>query len=269
MHKGVGPIGIDLSAFLRSLTSVYQLLPIYPCVDGGDGKLVRTSETDAIPHVERARAQAALDFHHEISDAVEQHLVDDEYVRGRYEIRPVIGTFQPTTQSVALDGHAVKLLRSRDGKDEDGDGTVPRVSATPIEVAREANAMFAAQRHASLQDDQGVLVQLDALLTGLTLDTSAIRALPAVDLSLDIEDAYTALEPVQVRARPQAHVLDPIEAVVEDVEGREVGRVRLLLRDDDWYDGEVPPLPPGAYRVTATGNNMKPVTDVFAVFPEG
>jgi pimeloyl-ACP methyl ester carboxylesterase len=269
MHKGVGPIGVDLSAFVRSLTSVYQLLPIYPCVDGGDGKLVRTSETDAIPHVERGRAQAALDFHHEISDAVERHLDDDEYVRSRYEIRPVIGTFQPTAQSVALGGRAVKLLTTRDGKDEDGDGTVPRVSATPIEVEREANGMFAAQRHASLQDDQGVLVQLDALLTGLDLDTSAIRGLEAMSLSLDVEDAYTSLEPVHVRARPQANVLDPIEAVVEDGEGQEVRRVRLLLGDDGWYTGEVPPLEAGTYRVTAAGNNLKPVTDVFAVFPDG
>src|SRR5207248_2682829 len=84
---------------------------------------------------------------------------------------PVIGTFQPTAQSAKLAGGTVELLPTRENKDEDGDGTVPRVSATPIEVKREANAMFAAQRHASLQDDQAVLVQLDALLTGLDLDT--------------------------------------------------------------------------------------------------
>jgi hypothetical protein len=73
---------------------------------------------------------------------------------------------------------------------------------------------------------------------------------------------------VQVRARPQARVLDPIEAAVENVDGHEVKRVRLLLGDDDWYSAEVPPLSPGAYRVTVDGNNMKPVTDVFAVFPD-
>jgi len=268
MHKGIGPIGIDLSAFIRSLNSAYQLLPIYPCVDGGDGKLLRTSETDAIPHVERARAQAALDFHHEISDAVERHLDDDEYVRDRYEIRPVIGTFQSTAQSVVLGGDGVKLLTTRDGKDEDGDGTVPRISATPIEVKREANAMFAAQQHASLQDDSGVLVQLDGLLTGLELDTSAIRGLADMSLSLDIEDAYSTLEPVHVRVRPQARVLDPIEAVVEDADGREVARVQPSLGGDEWYGAEVPPLPAGTYRVTAAGEKMKPVTDVFAVFPD-
>src|SRR5205823_1116244 len=106
---------LDLSEFVRSLTSVYQLLPIYPCFDGGDGKLVRPAETGAIPHVDQARAQAALDFHHEISNSVDEHKQDDDYKENRYEIRPVIGTFQPTNQSAKLDGGNVKLLHSRAG----------------------------------------------------------------------------------------------------------------------------------------------------------
>lgn len=268
LHKGIGPIGLDLSEFVRSLTALYQLLPIYPCFDSGDGTLVRTTETDKIPHLDAPRAKAALDFHHEISNAVDKHLEDEDYLRHRYEIRPVIGTFQPTAQSAQLSGKTVKLLTTRENKDEDGDGTVPRVSATPIETNREANAMFAAQRHASLQDDQSVLVQLDALLTGLDLDTSAIRALPSVELSIDLEDAYSTLEPVGVRAKPKTPLFRPLAAIVEDADGRESGRARLLLGDDDWYRAEVPPLAEGIYRVTVTGENVKPVTDVFAVFPE-
>jgi pimeloyl-ACP methyl ester carboxylesterase len=267
MHKGVGPISFDLSELVRSMNSVYQLLPIYPCVDGGDGTLVRPAEIGDIPHVDQARAQAALEFHHEISDAVEQHEQDDDYTQNRYEIRPVVGTFQPTNQSALLEGGKVKLLHTREGKDEDGDGTVPRVSATPIEVKREANAMFAGQRHASLQDDDAVLIQLDGLLTGLGLDTTAIRALPSINLSVDLEDAYAAGEPVHVRARPEADVFDPIVAVVEDDAGGEVAQGRLLLQDDGWYGTELAPLPPGVYRVTVSSENVKPVTDVFGVFP--
>jgi len=267
MHKGVGPLSIDLSELVRSMNSVYQLLPIYPCVDGGDGTLVRPAETAAVPHVDQARAQAALEFHHEISDAVEQHEQDEDYEQNRYEIRPVIGTFQPTKQSALIEDGKVKLLRTRAGKDEDGDGTVPRVSATPIEVEREANAMFAGQRHASLQDDDAVLIQLDGLLTGLGLDTSAIRALPSINLSVDLEDAYAAGEPVWLRAKPEADVFDPIVAVVETDGGVEAARARLLLEDEGWYSAELPPLPPGAYRVTVSSENVKPVTDVFGVFP--
>jgi pimeloyl-ACP methyl ester carboxylesterase len=268
VHKGVGPLSIDLSDFVRSMNSVYQLLPIYECVDSGDGKLIRPAEADAIPHVDAARAKAALDdFHHEISNAVDRHEQEDEYNQNRYEIRPVVGTTQPTAQSAKLYGGKLELLHMRGGKDEGGDGTVPRVSATPIEVEREANAMFAAQRHASLQDDDAVLIQLDGLLTGLGLDTSAVRALPGINLSLDLEDAYSVDEPVLVRAKPEATLSDPLVAVVADNTGAEAARGRLLLQDDEWYSVELPPLPAGAYRVTVSSENVKPVTDVFGVFP--
>ena len=45
--KKLGPLKVaDLSRLLRSLTSVYQLLPIYPCVDVGAGNQ-RVAEVDA------------------------------------------------------------------------------------------------------------------------------------------------------------------------------------------------------------------------------
>ena len=45
--KKLGPLKVaDLSDLLRSLTSVYQLLPIYPCVDLGPG-YQRVAEVDA------------------------------------------------------------------------------------------------------------------------------------------------------------------------------------------------------------------------------
>ena len=43
--KKIGPIGVDLTRLLRSLTSVYQLLPRYPVVDAGTGELTRVAET--------------------------------------------------------------------------------------------------------------------------------------------------------------------------------------------------------------------------------
>src|SRR5919106_4535250 len=61
MRKALGPITlIDLSKLLRSFTSVYQLLPIYPCFQAADGgELVRVSEATGIPHLDVARAKAA------------------------------------------------------------------------------------------------------------------------------------------------------------------------------------------------------------------
>src|SRR5436309_4953307 len=99
MSKKLGPLTlIDLSDMLRSFTSVYQLLPIYPCFDPGDGNLVRVTEAP-IPNLDPSRAKAALDFHHEIKEAVDRDMADPVCSADRYLIRPVVGTFRPTSQS--------------------------------------------------------------------------------------------------------------------------------------------------------------------------
>lgn len=271
MEKKIGPLSLDLTAMARSFTAIYQLLPVYPCVETDKG-LVRVAETE-IPNVDRHRATAARDFHEEIRLAVEQHEQDDEYLSNRYDIRPVIGTSQPTAQSAKTHGDGVQLIKSYDGEDIGGDGTVPRVSATPIEVEHEENAMFAAQRHASLQNDDPVLAQLAGILSGLHLDLAAFRALPTVGLSLDVEDVYETGEPVTIKARPERESTDALLAVVEDASQPpdsqhpvEVARAPLRPADDGWHSVEIPPLPDGAYRVTVLGSGMvEPVADVFAV----
>lgn len=271
MEKKIGPIGLDLTAMARSFTAIYQLLPVYPCVETESG-LVRVAETD-VPNVDRARAAAARDFHEEIRLAVDQHEQDEEYLRDRYSIRPVIGTFQPTPQSAKTHDNGVQLIRSYNGEDIGGDGTVPRVSATPIEIEHEENAMFAAQRHASLQNDDPVLAQLAGILSGLHLDLASFRAPPTVGLSLDVEDVYETGEPVTIKARPEREPTDGLLAVVEDASQPpdserpvELARAPLRADGDGWHSVEIPPLPDGAYRVTVLGSGMiEPVADVFAV----
>jgi hypothetical protein len=48
MEKKIGPISVDLSKMLRSFTSVYQLLPIYPCFDPGNGQLERIADRSEV-----------------------------------------------------------------------------------------------------------------------------------------------------------------------------------------------------------------------------
>ena len=111
--KKLGPLKVaDLSTLLRSLTSVYQLLPIYPCVDVGNGH-ERVAEVD-LPHVDRSRAAAALhDFHRAIEAGAAAHEV------GEYAIHSVVGITQGTKQSGRLDGerlvHRRALRRRRHG----------------------------------------------------------------------------------------------------------------------------------------------------------
>jgi len=264
MQKKLGPVPVlDLSRLLRSFPSIYQLLPIYPCLDRGDGQLIRVSEAAGLPHVDQERARAADGFHREIERAVAAHLDDEEYRRGRYAVHPIVGTFQSTLLSARRSGDGVQVLRTFPGFVPDGDGTVPRVSATPVEFAREEGAMFAAERHGSLQHNDGVLVQLAGLLSGQ--DTSAVRA--GADAGLAIDDAFGPGEPVGFRFRA-ADPMARLTAVVTAARtGAEVARVDLGAAGE-WRGGELAPPPPGAYRLTLAGEGVEPVTDTFVVVGE-
>jgi pimeloyl-ACP methyl ester carboxylesterase len=260
----------DLTEVARSFTSIHQLLPTYPCYDGGDGDLVRVDETD-IPHLDRAKAKAALDFHREIQAAVDRHLGEEAYLEARYGLGRIVGIKQPTQQSAVRDGDRIELRRTIRGKDPGGDSTVPRPSATPLEYEDDQGAAFSAERHASLQNDDHVLLQLTGVLTGNTINWSQFKGVvPMIDLSLDVDDVYSTAEPIVVRAQPEAESVEELVAVAADVEtGEERARQPLTRREDGWYEAELGPLPEGVYRVTAFGPGpVEPVTDLVTVLTE-
>ena len=169
------------------------------------------------------------------------------------------------------DGDRVKLLRTIEGQDPGGDGTVPRPSATPLEYEDDQGATFSAERHASLQNDDHLLLQLAGVLTGNTIDWSLFKeAIPMVDLSLDVDDLYSPADPVRVRARPEREVTGELLAVALDAEsGEERTRQALASGDDGWYEAELGPLPEGLYRVTVFGQGaVEPVTDLVTVLAD-
>lgn len=268
-RKGFGPLSVDLSALLRSLTSVYQLLPIYECYDAGDGRMVRVAETDGIPGVDRERAAAALAFHHEIRDAVTAHGQETAYVDHGYTVKPIVGIDQPTLQSARLTDGKVRLARRHGDRDLGGDGTVPRVSAMPLEMTDARDGMFSSEIHASLQNAGAVLTQIGGLFTGGSVDLRAFQSVFPPRLGLDVEDVYAAGEPVTLRARSGDENL-LLQAAVTDAEsGGNLRAVGFTGRDGEWRIAELAPLPPGLYRITLGSPGIpETVTDVFAVFDE-
>lgn len=277
-----GPMGrIDLSALSRSFTAIYQLLPVYECYDAGDGALRRVGEVTGIPNVDAARAADALAFHREIEAAVASHRDDPAYARGRYAIFPVVGTQQPTFQSARRAGGGVELLRAHRGQDLAGDGTVPRPSATPLELSAERREMYAATRHGSLQNAEAVLAHVHGAISGLYFDLGTFRkpAPPRARVGLDLDDAYGAGEPALVSvqldgaaddgsgAAPAARAL---ALVVCDVESdAEVQRVAVAgLAPGEARAVELPPLAAGAYRLRVVGGDaVEPAEDTFVVLP--
>ncbi|HEX2495303.1 MAG TPA: hypothetical protein VHK46_00570 [Gaiellaceae bacterium] len=260
----------DLTDVARSFTAIYQLLPTYPCYVNENEKPAYVDEAD-IPHLDRAKAKAALDFHREIRDAVEGHLKDQAYIDGRYDLGRIVGINQPTQQSAVRDGDRVRLSRTIGGQDPRGDGTVPRPSATPLEYEDDQGAAFSAERHASLQNDDHCLLQLTGVLTGNTIRWQQFRGVvQMIDVALDVDDLYSPSEPVLVRAEPERDPQEGLVAIAVDVEtGEERARQPLTRSDDGWYEAEVGPLPEGVYRVTAFGaGTIEPVTDLVTVLGE-
>ena len=96
----------------RTFTSVYQLLPVFKCLEQEDGSLVRVAEAEGIPNLDPVKAAAALGFHREIEEAVERNRNDDGYRQSGYETFLVVGSEQPTNQSARLRGSEVELLKS-------------------------------------------------------------------------------------------------------------------------------------------------------------
>lgn len=267
MRKKLGPITlIDLTDMLRSFTSVYQLLPEYACVDAGNG-LVHLNEAPPIAGMDPAKVDAALAFHHTIADHATAHAGDDEYLRNRYAVHPIVGIRQETSQSVRLDNGNVEALATYEGVDTDGDGTVPMQSATPIEWIGKSTEMYAAERHASLQNFDAVLVQVDGLLRNESVHFRA----PELTLGLGVDDLYQPAEPVAISVRADRAGVDLTAVVTEHASGKEMSRASGRS-DGDWCRLELPPLPSGTYRLELSGVGVvmaQPVHDVFVVFDAG
>jgi pimeloyl-ACP methyl ester carboxylesterase len=258
--KGIGPLGIDLTRLLRSLTSVYQLLPRYPVVDTGSGSLARVAETSGLPGVDPVRATAALRFHHEIDAAIEAR------PPGSYAIHPIVGILQPTSQSARFHAGSVTMLPSYDGFDSGGDGTVPRVSATPIELADQGREIYAPDQHGSLQNAAGPVTQLIGVLSARP--TANLRG-GLIGFGLQIDEIFGVDEPIMATVTSDDPSPTVDTAIVDVATGRSVLESRVDVDGDGSYRARCPPLPAGDYRVTVsptdTGSDRLPVHSLFIV----
>ena len=258
--KGIGPLGIDLTRLLRSLTSVYQLLPRYPVVDTGSGSLARVAETSGLPGVDPVRATAALRFHHEIDAAMEARPPSS------YAIHPIVCILQPTSQSARFHAGSVKMLPSYDGLDSGGDGTVPRVSATPIELADQGREIYAPDQHGSLQNAAGPLTQLIGVLSARP--TANLRG-GLSGFGLQIDEIFGVDEPIMATVTSDDPAPTVDAAIVDVATGRPVLESRVDVDGDGWYRAQFPPLPAGDYRLTVSPTNTDsdrlPVHSLFIV----
>jgi hypothetical protein len=126
-----------------------------------NGQFMRIAEAGVIPGVDTAKAQEALAFHREIEDAITSNQGNSAYRHDEYRTLPFVGVYQPTLQSAIWNGNTLEVETTLPSgfplELEAGDGTVPRCSATPIEMSDEFRETFHSERHSSLQTNGYIL----------------------------------------------------------------------------------------------------------------
>jgi len=255
----------DVSALIRSFTSVYQLLPRYPCVDLGDGVMRRPGEVRGLPNIDPVKAAAALAFHQELERAICANAGSNEYKP--YQVHPIIGTDQPTKQSARIRAGRLVPFNERGGTDESGDGTVPRPSAiplgcTPKEDEAFANAaLYVSGVHGSLQNLPQVVAQVSYVL--LEPKFEAFRAAAPQGFSLQVDDAYLVGEPVRIGCNAGTMNSEASLIVEEAAAGKQVFKRKLVPQSNRSISVEN--LPAGTYRAALETGGRRLISDVFLV----
>lgn len=273
LHRGirVGPAQLEsLSTLLRSFTSVYQLLPTYPCIND-DGTLKRVIEVAGIDNLNPIRVLAALKFHQEIEDAVTANSSTEAYLRSGYQIHPIVGISQKTKQFVRRDGSSLNMLSNFEGTVGDGDGTVPRPSATPLEISGRDREMFISENHSSLQNSEISRLHLTGLLTSASIDWDAYRSRSGGKVSLTVPDVATTGKKTILQGNFDADIYHrQVKLLIAELySGRKIFEKILIGDAEGNFGATLPALPAGAYRVTAVFTSARrpasSVSDVMAV----
>jgi Lecithin:cholesterol acyltransferase len=280
--NGSRKFGINLTEAARSFTAMYELLPIYECVSVNTSCSRITEIEDEIPGVNREMATRALEFHRDIENAVKKHQKLSEYHEHGYKVIPFVGTQQPTLQSACFDKGHLQVSRDlpRDVSEllSEGDGTVPRLSAIPIELSDEYRDTFVPERHASLQKNNTVLndlrnrleqMQVRGLkqIRGSQLSTNRERGA----ISLDMEDLYSTGGTTEIRVqlmnvRQQAPPRARIETAMDGCLVLE----QAFLEDSTGWTLRLEGLKADLYRIEVESSVLgpgapTPVCDLFEV----
>ncbi|MEU4195777.1 hypothetical protein AB0E69_28005 [Kribbella sp. NPDC026611] len=153
VEPGVGPFRFKLHELVRSLPSMYQLLPTYDCLEAPGGG--RRALTGA--------GLADLDSKM-LADSVEFHAAINGDHQRPYTMHKVVGTRQPTPTTARVTAKGLETSFEIDGSDQGGDGTVPRLSAEPSE-GRGSEVHEVAEQHGELHGVRSTLDLVDGIVS--------------------------------------------------------------------------------------------------------
>jgi pimeloyl-ACP methyl ester carboxylesterase len=280
----------DLTEVLRSLNSIYQLLPRYKALKIGE-EFYRVAESPVdLPGIDRAKARDALAFYDEIDDAADVNRENSVY-RDSFVTCPIVGVVQPTKQSAEFINGVVTtsealpaILRDRPSFG-DGDGTVPQVSATPVQmndVEMLAMVDYIAESHGSLQNQSTILLSLlKSIQAAQVASVDDVRgALKEISrgarssnqgIGLAVEDLYLLNEPIHLRAKVSGNTsFDLLRSEIICVSHDRPPIVQNFTMEGDSWVLTTDSLAAGVYRVKVQTDNpnddaLNPVNNLFEV----
>ncbi|MEU9251745.1 hypothetical protein AB0D66_07875 [Streptomyces sp. NPDC048270] len=246
LRKGWGPLGVDLSAFARSLPSLHQLAPDYACVEGPGG-LACARDLPGLPGVDPGLLADAARFHADLRRSAARP--------DPVTLHAITGIRQPTLTTAEITDRGLSPLWLIDGTDERGDGTVPRLSARPTNAENTGYAVDEAhtpcEQHGSLQNNRGVR---DALAGLLGHERPFHRGEDGdVPLSVLAPPLLEAGEPYEVAVTVPSEVPDHdalhLTAELRPADGRQPLARTLRPLGEGRYAAAFPAPDPGAYRL--------------------
>jgi Lecithin:cholesterol acyltransferase len=259
VHKGIGPLSIDLTGFARSLPSLYQLLPSYACLAGPTG-LAPISEATGLPELDGTRLDDAMLFYKQLEDSERS---DAASTSRRHAIT---GSRQCTATTVEFSNGELRLLDTYEGDDLAGDGTVPAV-AGPAGVPLDDNSIHhIADKHGNLQSNPAVLDEIEAILLAKPI---VPKAALSADLRVDVPELLMEQEQLLVTVRVPSGA-PAVKVVLTDEAGVERAVQIPRRSSDDLLTTNFGTLRPGGYTVTAMGRApgmVNPVTSELIVWP--
>ena len=255
-----------LARLARQLPGLYDLLPVYRCVDTGDDVRHLTGDDIAALGGDQALVRRALDFHRRLAGAP---LVGH---------RALVGVQQPTVSLLRLNGSVVEglahtvdvhsdgtLVRDRDSalvhRLSTGDGTVPDCSADLPDIAGQPLA----QQH-------GALGHVDEVITFvrwvLTRQRPSGQLGAAERLGISAPDVVAPSEECRIEVSDVDGPLAASCQIVDAETGTLVDQPALVRRDGRWQF--VTRLPQEhLYRVSVTAGGATPITRmVLATNPQ-
>jgi pimeloyl-ACP methyl ester carboxylesterase len=253
ISKGFGPLKLDLTEMARSLPGLYQLLPEYACIESPTG-LVKTTEFD-LPEVGSAEVADAMRFHEELRDGAAKH-------SAAYASHPILARTQPTDTTARVVHGRVEPLRTIEGRDEAGDGTVPRLSACPYGVAESDPIIrYVMDKHGALPSNEPVWVELEGVLTA----TDVIARAAEYDIGVACDDVLLAGDALDVSVEVESDLV--VDAVVHNDDGSVAVQAIATDLGDNAYSARFDGLAPGRYalRVGVRGANSAVTTPIVIV----